>query len=138
MVNKTQIQKGCLRALLLTTLLTVASSVLPQAADGSNASVDQFKQWLQEQDQKNEAALKQYKAPEAAEGSASGESDVAKAAFSELLGKTMPMTPAQIHDFKKAVDTTQRAVATPANAPPKPMSSTLLVSLAPGEQPPAI
>ncbi|MES2204255.1 MAG: DotH/IcmK family type IV secretion protein [Pseudomonadota bacterium] len=134
MVNKTRIQIGWLSFLLVLAPL----SIFAQASEGSNASVDQFKQWLQEQDQKNEASLKQYQAPVAAAGSTSAESEIAKAAFSELLGKTMPMTPAQIHDFKKAVDTTQRAVATPANAPPKPMSSTLLVSLAPGEQPPAI
>lgn len=133
-INKTQIQIGCLSFFLL----FAAPGVFAQTADESNASVDQFKQWLQEQDQKNAASLKQYQAPVVAEGSASGETDIAKAAFTELLGKTMPMTPAQIHDFKQAVDTTQRAVATPANAPPKPMSSTLLVSLAPGEQPPAI
>jgi len=118
--------------------MLAASPLFAQTAGGSNSSVDQFKQWLQEQDQKNEASLKQYQAPAAAEGRGSEENDVARAAFSELLGKTMPMTPAQIHDFKKAVDTTQRAVATPANAPPKPMSSTLLVSLAPGEQPPPL
>lgn len=99
--------------------------------------VDQFKQWLQQQDQTNEASLKQYQAVEGA-GNASPENDVSQAAFSQLLNKTMPMTPEQIKSFKKAVDTTQRAVAVPANAPPKPMSSTLLVSLAPGEQPPAI
>ena len=119
-------------------LLFAVPMVFAQATENSNSSVDQFKQWLQQQDQKNEASLKEYQAPAQAQGSGSAENQVAKAAFSELLGKTMPMTPDQIHDFKKAVDTTQRAVAIPANAPPKPMSSTLLVSLAPGEQPPAI
>ncbi len=119
-------------------LFIVAPITFAQATEDANSSVDQFKQWLQQQDQKNEASLKRYQAPTKGQESDSGESDVAKAAFSQLLGKTMPMTPDQIHDFKKAVDTTQRAVAIPANAPPKPMSSTLLVSLAPGEQPPAI
>lgn len=134
MVNKTQTQIGLFSFLLL----MAAPVVFAQATDGANSSVDQFKQWLQDQDKKNEASLKQYQVTAPSQGAAAVENDVAKAAFSELLGKTMPMTPDQIHDFKRAVDTTQRAVATPANAPPKPMSSTLLVSLAPGEQPPAI
>ncbi|MBP9725960.1 MAG: type IV secretion protein IcmK [Gammaproteobacteria bacterium] len=132
MVNK--IQTGLLSFILLVT----APMVFAQATEDAGSSVDQFKQWLQEQDQKNEASLKQYQAPAKDPEKDAGESDIAKAAFSQLLGRTMPMTPDQIHDFKKAVDTTQRAVAIPANAPPKPMSSTLLVSLAPGEQPPAI
>lgn len=119
-------------------LWLVVAGVSAQTTESSSSSVDQFKQWLHEQDQKNQASLKQYQSPAATEAQGSAENEVAKAAFSDLLGKTMPMTPEQIHDFKKAVDTTQRAVATPANAPPKPMSSTLLVSLAPGEQPPAI
>lgn len=135
MINKAHIQLACLSFSLVFVAPTI---MLAQTTEASNSSVDQFKQWLQEQDQKNQASLKQYQAPAATEGSAAGGSDIANAAFSDLLGKTMPLTPAQIHDFKKAVDTTQRAVATPANAPPKPMSSTLLVSLAPGEQPPAI
>lgn len=132
MVNK--IQTGLLSFILLVT----APMVFAQATEDAGSSVDQFKQWLQQQDQKNEASLKQYQAPAKDPEKDAGENDVAKAAFSQLLGRTMPMTPDQIHNFKKAVDTTQRAVAIPANAPPKPMSSTLLVSLAPGEQPPAI
>ncbi len=132
MVNKRQ------TGLLSFILLVTAPMVFAQATEDAGSSVDQFKQWLQQQDQKNEASLKQYQGPAKDPGKDAGENDVAKAAFSQLLGRTMPMTPDQIHDFKKAVDTTQRAVAIPANAPPKPMSSTLLVSLAPGEQPPAI
>ncbi len=132
MVSK--IQTGLLSFILLVT----APMVFAQATEDAGSSVEQFKQWLQQQDQKNEASLKQYQAPAKDSEKDAGESDIAKAAFSQLLGRTMPMTPDQIHAFKKAVDTTQRAVAIPANTPPKPMSSTLLVSLAPGEQPPAI
>lgn len=130
----------CIKLALLSGLLLFADSgSFAQTATTTNsAEVDQFKQWLQQQDQKNAAALSQYQESGTVSSAVSNEDQVAQAAFSTLIKKTMPMTPDQIQDFKKAVDTTQRAVATPANAPPKPMSSTLLVSLAPGEQPPAI
>lgn len=119
--------------------LTAPVIIAQTTGDANSSEVNQFKQWLEQQDKKNDVALKQYQAPMGAASSASTtENRVADAAFNSLLQKTMPMTPDQIHEFKQAVDTTQRAVATPANAPPKPMSSTLLVSLAPGEQPPAI
>ncbi len=128
------------RAILSGLLIFVAPTLLSQSTGSENSSeVDQFKQWLQQQDQKNAASLKQYQSSSgAAINDSQGADNISNAAFSQLLQKTMPMTPDQIHEFKKAVDTTQRAVATPANALPKPMSSTLLVSLAPGEQPPAI
>lgn len=112
-----------------------------QANDNTstNTSVDQFKVWLEQQNQKNQAALQQVQTPaEGPNGSAPAANDIAQVAFNQALAKAMPMTPDQIHQFKKAVDTTQRAVAIPANTPPKPISSTLLVSLAPGETPPAI
>lgn len=103
---------------------------------GGSSEVDQFKQWLQQQDANNAVALKEYQ--KTSSSTEPEENNLSQRAFNDVLQKTMPMTPEQIHQFKQAVDSTQRAVAAPANAPPKPMSSTLLVSLAPGEQPPAI
>ncbi len=128
------------RIWLLSTVLLVATPMLVAQATTADTSVevDQFKQWLQQQDQKNADSLAQYQPSAPTTNSAARDDHISNAAFDELLKKTMPMTPDQIHAFKQAADTTQRAVATPANAPPKPMSSTLLVSLAPGEQPPAI
>lgn len=121
-------------------LLTTAPTVFAQqAADNQGSSVDQFKRWLEVQEQKNQKALQQAEpTTQSQPGADSASSSLNQAAFNQLLNKTMPMTPEQIHEFKKAVDTTQRAVAIPANTPPKPMSSTLMVSLAPGETPPAI
>jgi len=132
-----KIQK-ILVGLLFLLSVSVASWAASQTTETSS-EVDQFKQWLQQQDQRNTASLRQYQASSSdASQDNSSENYVSKVAFNQLLQKTMPMSPDQIHEFKKAVDTTQRAIAMPANAPPKPMSSTLLVSLAPGEQPPAI
>jgi intracellular multiplication protein IcmK len=134
-IIRTRIQCGLLSGVLF----FAGPGLLAQTVAGANsAEVDQFKNWLQQQDQKNKMALQAQSSAALSSNAATGEDHIAAAAFNNLLKKTMPMTPDQIHEFKQAVDTTQRAVATPANAPPKPMSSTLLVSLAPGEQPPAI
>lgn len=110
------------------------------AQETTNSSVEEFKHWLEVREQQNQVALQQAQPSQqnATSGNTSASNDVSQQAFNQLLGRTMPLTPDQIHAFKKAVDTTQRAAAIPANAPPKPISSTLLVSLAPGETPPAI
>lgn len=126
-------------ALLIAMHMPMVIAQQAQATDGANTSVDQFKVWLDKQNQKNQEALQQVQTTvDGQSGTANAPGGVAQAAFNQVLAKAMPMTPDQIHEFKKAVDTTQRAVAVPANAPPKPISSTLLVSLAPGETPPAI
>ncbi|OAI48677.1 hypothetical protein AYO45_04535 [Gammaproteobacteria bacterium SCGC AG-212-F23] len=61
-----------------------------------------------------------------------------EAAFGAMLQQNMPMTPEQIVRLKQAVDSTQRAAAIPANIPPKPVSTTLMINLAPGATPPAV
>jgi intracellular multiplication protein IcmK len=60
------------------------------------------------------------------------------AAFNNLLNQNMPMTPQQMIRLRQLVDVSQRAAAVPANVPPKPVSSTLMINLAPGTTPPAI
>lgn len=59
-------------------------------------------------------------------------------AFQELLNKISPLTPEQIIEMRKAQDRTKRAVATPPDTPPRPVSSTLTIDLSPGMTPPVI
>lgn len=60
------------------------------------------------------------------------------AAFNIMMQKNMPLTPEQVVRLRQLIDVSQRAAAVPANVPPKPVSSTLIVNLAPGTTPPAI
>lgn len=60
------------------------------------------------------------------------------AAFTGLLQQNIPMSPQQVVKLRQEVDISQRAAAIPANIPPKPVSTTLMVNLAPGTTPPAV
>lgn len=60
------------------------------------------------------------------------------AAFNTLLKQNMPMSPQQVVELHQQIDVAQRAAAIPVNIPPKPVSTTLMVNLAPGTTPPAI
>lgn len=62
----------------------------------------------------------------------------AEYAFRALLQQNMPLSPRQVVQLHQQIDIAQRAAATPANIPPKPVSTTLMVNLAPGSTPPAI
>lgn len=59
-------------------------------------------------------------------------------AFRMLLQQNMPLSPQQVVQLRQQIDLAQRAAVIPASVPPKPVSSTLLVNLAPGTTPPAI
>lgn len=59
-------------------------------------------------------------------------------AFNGMMQQNMPLTPQQVVKLKQLIDQSQRAAAMPANVPPKPVSSTLMLNLAPGATPPAI
>jgi intracellular multiplication protein IcmK len=59
-------------------------------------------------------------------------------AFQSVSRQALPMTPKQIVHLKQMLAETQRASATSAEAPPKPVSTTQIVSLAPGSVPPPI
>jgi intracellular multiplication protein IcmK len=61
-----------------------------------------------------------------------------EAAFNNLLQENVPLTPKEVVRLRQQIDMQQRAAAIPANIPPKPVSSTLMVNLAPGTTPPAI
>lgn len=60
------------------------------------------------------------------------------AAFNAMIQQNIPLTPRQIIQLRQQVDTTQRAAAITPNIPPKPVSSTLMINLAPGTTPPAV
>ncbi len=61
-----------------------------------------------------------------------------KDAFKLLMQQNTPLTPQQVVKLRQLIDQSQRAAAIPANVPPKPVSSTLMVNLSPGATPPAI
>lgn len=59
-------------------------------------------------------------------------------AFNSLLQQNMPLKPRQVVELRQQIDMAQRAAAVPPVVPPKPMSSTLMINLAPGTTPPVI
>ncbi len=59
-------------------------------------------------------------------------------AFNSMLQQNMPLAPQQVIQLRQQIDLAQRASATPPNIPPKPVSTTVMVNLAPGTTPPAI
>lgn len=65
-------------------------------------------------------------------------SEDADIAFNQLLQQNMPLSPQQVLELHQQIDVSQRAAATPPVVPPKPVSSTLMINLAPGTTPPAV
>lgn len=65
-------------------------------------------------------------------------SEEASIAFDALTKQNMPLTPQQVVKLRQLIDSSQRAAAIPPTVPPKPVSSTLIINLAPGATPPAI
>lgn len=61
-----------------------------------------------------------------------------KYVFDSMLQQNMPLTPQQVVKLRQQIDISQRAAATPALIPPKPVSTTLMINLAPGTTPPAV
>lgn len=59
-------------------------------------------------------------------------------AFNAMMQQNMPLQPQQVVQLHQQMDISQRAAAMPANVPPKPVSTTLMINLAPGTTPPAI
>jgi intracellular multiplication protein IcmK len=62
----------------------------------------------------------------------------ATAAFNSMMQQNMPLTPEQVVRLRQLIDVSQRAAAVPPTIPPKPVSTTIMVNLAPGSTPPAI
>jgi intracellular multiplication protein IcmK len=61
-----------------------------------------------------------------------------KAAFDAMMQQNMPLSPQQVVQLHQQIDIAQRAAAVPANIPPKPVSTTIMVNLAPGTSPTAV
>lgn len=59
-------------------------------------------------------------------------------AFNLLLREKIPLSTDQVIQLRQQVDLSQRAAAVPPNIPPKPVSTTLMINLAPGATPPPI
>lgn len=59
-------------------------------------------------------------------------------AFNTMLQQNVPLSPRQVVELHQQIDRSQRAAAVQPNIPPKPVSSTIMVNLAPGSTPPAI
>lgn len=59
-------------------------------------------------------------------------------AFNTMLKKNMPLSPEEVVKLHQQIDMAQRAAAIQPNIPPKPVSTTLIVNLAPGTTPPVI
>lgn len=68
----------------------------------------------------------------------SADSPVEERAFQQEAHNAMPMTPEQIVRFKKMLDSTKKAAASPPKELPKPTLSTHVVNLAPGATPPVV
>jgi len=144
------------------------TSGLAEQNPPNNMSMDQFKQWLQSNgyaqnpESSPEAAAippppldmppqpqmnKGKPFPETYEQSKQTmletvpvvqESPDSAAAFDTMLQQNMPLSPRQVVELRQQVDLSQRAAAVPAVVPPKPVSTTLMVNLAPGTTPPAV
>ena len=65
-------------------------------------------------------------------------SEDSRAAFNSLMQQNMPLTPQQVVKLRQLIDQSQRAASMPATVPPKPVSSTIIMNMAPGTTPPAI
>jgi intracellular multiplication protein IcmK len=65
-------------------------------------------------------------------------SDENSAAFNTMMQQNMPLAPQQVVQLRQQIDSAQRAASIPAVIPPKPVSTTIMVNLAPGTTPPAV
>src|SRR5688572_27569272 len=54
------------------------------------------------------------------------------AAFNGMMQQNMPLSPQQVVKLRQLIDGSQRAASIPANVPPKPVSTTIMMNLAPG------
>ncbi len=59
-------------------------------------------------------------------------------AYQQVVQEATPLSPQQIKALRRLVDEAERAAAAPPRFTPKPVSSTVTVSLMPGETPPVV
>lgn len=153
----------CKKVLLVFSMLVMmpaafAASAISNASSSQPMTAKQFHTWLQNlKDQQKKTAGKQMAQATPAAKPVSYEegqqimietlpkstipgSDTpdTQAAFNEMLRQNMPLTPRQVLKLRQQIDQAQRASSTPPNIPPKPVSSTVMVNLAPGATPPAV
>lgn len=77
--------------------------------------------------------------PSIASDSSLGGTGVSQEAFAKTARQMMPLTPDQIKTLRYLFDQSQKATAAdPSDKPPKPTSSSVLVSLSPGSAPPVV
>jgi intracellular multiplication protein IcmK len=127
---------------------TAASAGATSDSSSGTDAVDKFKQWLKQRDKASKTKLDTMSASDQKATAApvnpvsTGSLDAATmqdAAFQHVVQSTMPMSPDQIRKFRGLIQETQKAAAEfPGAAPPKPVSSTLVVNMAPGSTPPAV
>jgi len=67
-----------------------------------------------------------------------GDTKLSEEAFAKTMQNSMPMTPSQIKTMRKMYDSSQKAAASYPGTSPKPTSSSIIVSLAPGATPPLV
>lgn len=111
---------------------SVASSVSPATSSGGNSSAGLVSSPPMTYQQSQDVMLKS--AP-SFDIPAVADSDTA---FNTLMQQNMPLTPQQVIRLRQLIDASQRAASTPATVPPKPVSTTIMMNLAPGSTPPAI
>lgn len=127
--------------LLLFSVLTSLGADVYAAKESNATSVDQFKQWLQERDNSNQESVNSMAQGSEKTGVAIAQAtneDISQEAFRQVVQQTMPMTPDQIREYKRLVNESQLAAATLPGVPPKPVSTTIQVNLAPGSIPPSV
>lgn len=156
---------GSLVSGLALVMLSILPTVYAQTAvaPSANMSVGQFQAWLQNNGYTGSGSSKlppkkipppprvvyQGKRPltfeesqqvmlESAPPSRIPPSPDSTIAFNGMLQQNMPLSPQQIVELRQQVDTSQRAASIPPLVPPKPVSSTLMINLAPGTTPPAV
>lgn len=80
----------------------------------------------------------EFQAPFTPPGNPTGDTETSQAAFNSMVNSALPMTPDQIHRLKQLFTATQYAQAAPAGIPPRPVTTSKIVNLAPGATPPVI
>ncbi|HLB42396.1 MAG TPA: DotH/IcmK family type IV secretion protein [Gammaproteobacteria bacterium] len=160
-VSPIALSRGLLQGInlkiILFVFLIIGSSVFAESAPTSSTSPpissDQFREWLNSNDNKQFPAANEMstgRVPSASMNYEQGQQAMLNAipgtppsqdaiiAFNSMLQQNMPLSPQQVVQLRQQIDLAQRASATSPNIPPKPVSTTLMINLAPGATPPAI
>ncbi len=77
-------------------------------------------------------------AAQQANAAVSQNQNMSKQAFVGMVGKQLPMSTKQIKELRQAFESARQAAATPAGIPPRPTTSSIIVSLSPNAAPPVV